>query len=103
MNSVAGHVGRKRFRYIVYCTYKMYFYGFTARHCRSRVSRDAITADRECHLRRCRRRLRKVRNAHACGAGRLLQAAITGCQKQRGGESLARTRVGDPGRPGPQP
>ena len=31
-----------------------------------------------------------------------MQAAITGCQKQRGGESLARTRVGDPARPGPQ-
>ena len=56
----------------------------------------------ERHVRRCRRRLRRVRNADACGAGRLLQAAITGCQKQRGGESLARTRVGDPARPGPQ-
>ena len=32
--------------------------------------------NRECHLhlQRCRRRLRKVRNADACGAGRLLQA-----------------------------
>ena len=66
------------------------------------MCRDTITADRECHLQRCQRRLRKVCNAHACGAGRLLQAAITGCQKQFGGESLARTRVGDPARPGPQ-
>ena len=52
-------------------------------------SRNAITADRERHLQRCRRLLRKVCNADACGAGRLLQAAITGRQKQRGGESLA--------------
>ena len=40
----------------------------------SRVSRDTITADYECHLQRCPRGLRKVRNAEACGAGRLLQA-----------------------------
>ena len=38
------------------------------------MCRDAITADRERHLQRCRRRLRKVCNADACGAGRLLQA-----------------------------
>ena len=38
------------------------------------MCRDTITADRERHLQRCRRRLRKVCNADACGAGRLLQA-----------------------------
>ena len=38
------------------------------------MRRDTITADRERHLQRCRRRLRKVCNAHVCGAGRLLQA-----------------------------
>ena len=38
------------------------------------MCRNTITADRERHLQRRRRRLRKVCNADACGAGRLLQA-----------------------------